>query len=324
MKWGILAVGTIAAKFADTINHMDGQELTACASRSAEKADAFAQKFGIPHAWASYEQLVQDPDVEAIYIATPNNLHAENCRLCLNAGKHVLCEKPLTPARAEGEQLFALAEEKGLFLMEGMWIRHLPVLRRMQDILRSGAIGSVLYARSDYGFVAKGARKDRKFDSALAGGALLDIGIYNLGFMRMVMDDAEPEQFSSVYHINEYGTDDFSTVQLQYPGGRTATITTCIGVEMPRRAVVYCTEGRLELEDFQAAQRLTVYPAGKEAYSIEIPFEVNGFECQVLEAERCIRAGKTSSAVLSPEDTLSVLGQMDALRSSWGLRYPFE
>lgn len=324
MKWGILAVGTIAAKFADTINHMDEQELTACASRSAEKAEAFAQKFGIPHAWASYEQLVQDPDVEAIYIATPNNLHAENCRLCLNAGKHVLCEKPLTPARAEGEQLFALAEEKGLFLMEGMWIRHLPVLRRMQDILRSGEIGSVLYARSDYGFVAKGARKDRKFDSALAGGALLDIGIYNLGFMRMVMDGSEPEQFSSVYHINEYGTDDFSTVQLQYPGGRTATITTCIGVEMPRRAVVYCTEGRLELEDFQAAQRLTVYPAGKEAYSIEIPFEVNGFEYQVMEAERCIRAGKTSSAVLSPEDTLSILGQMDALRRSWGLRYPFE
>lgn len=208
--------------------------------------------------------------------------------------------------------------------MEGMWIRHLPILRRMQEILKSGEIGSVVYARSDYGFVAKGARKDRKFDSALAGGALLDIGVYNLAFMRMVMDDTEPEDFSSVFHINEYGTDDFSCVQLKYPGSRTATITTCIGIEMPRKAVVYGTAGRLELEDFQAAQLLTVHPAGKESYTVQIPFAVNGFEYQVLEAQRCIRAGMTSSDILTPRDTLSVLGQMDALRKSWELKFACE
>lgn len=324
MKWGILATGTIAAKFADTINRMEGQQLVACASRSVAKAEAFAQKFGIPHAHASYEALVADPEVEVIYIATPNNLHAENCRLCLNAGKHVLCEKPLTPTRAEGETLFALAAEKGLFLMEAFWIRHLPVLQKMQTLLREGAIGEVVYARSDYGFVAKGARKDRKFDSALAGGALLDIGVYNLGFMRMVMGDTEPEILASRCHINEYGTDDFSTVLLRYPGDKTATITTAIGIEMPRAAVIYGTAGRMELEDFQAAQRLVVYPAEKEPYTIELPFAVNGFEYQVEEATRCIAAGAAASKVLAPQDTLAVLGQMDALRAAWGLKFACE
>lgn len=324
MKWGILATGTIAAKFADTINRMEGQQLVACASRSAEKAAAFAEKYSIPHAHGSYEALAADPEVEVIYIATPNNLHGENCRLCLGAGKHVLCEKPLTPTRTEGEALFALAKEKGLFLMEGFWIRHLPVLVEMQRLLAQDAIGDVVYARSDYGFIARGARKDRKFDSALAGGALLDIGVYNLGFMRMVMGDADPEDFSSRFHINEYGTDDFSSVLLRYPGGRTATVTTAIGVEMPRAAVIYGTEGRMELEDFQAAQRLTVYPAGKEPFTVEIPFEVNGFEYQVLEAERCIRGGSLTGTVLKPEDTLAVLGQMDALRQAWGMKFDCE
>lgn len=325
MRWGILATGTIAAKFADTVNKMEEEQtLAACASRTLEKAKAFAEKYGIPRAYDSYEAMLADEDIDAVYVATPNNLHFDNCRMCLEAGKHVLCEKPFTINRKDGEKLFSMAKEKGLFLMEAFWIRHLPVLKKMQQLIREGVIGDVVWARSEFGFVADGARKDRKFDSSLAGGALLDIGIYNLGFMRMVMGDSQPESFSSRFHINEYGTDDFSTIILNYPGGKYASITTCIGILMPREAVIYGTEGAICLEDFQQPEKMTVKPKGQEPYSVEIPMDVNGFEYQIREVERCVKLGMTESDVLKNEDTLEILDLMDQIRESWGLTFQCE
>lgn len=325
MKWGILATGTIAAKFAETVNRMeDTQMLAACASRTMEKAEAFREQYGIGRAYGSYEAMMQDPEVEAVYIATPNNLHYENCRMCLNAGKHVLCEKPFTVTRQEGERLFALAEEKGLFIMEAFWIRFLPALSAMREMINSGVIGDVVWARSDYGFVAKGARKDRKFDASLAGGALLDIGIYNLGFMRMVMGDAPVESFDSQYHINEYGTDDFSTILLRYAGRKSACVTTSIGIPMAREAVVYGTKGSIALDDFQHAERLHIRSADGTCRTLDFPEEINGFEYQIREAERCVQAGKTTSDILKKQDTLEILELMERIRASWGMRFACE
>lgn len=325
MKWGILATGTIAAKFAETLNQMeDTQVLAACASRTMDKAEAFREKYGIARAYESYEAMLQDPEVEAVYVATPNNLHYENCRMCLNAGKHVLCEKPFTITREEGERLFALAEKKGLFIMEAFWIRFLPALLKLRELIASGVLGDVVWARSDYGFVAKGARKDRKFDSSLAGGALLDIGIYNLGFMRMVMGDAPVEAFDSQYHINEYGTDDFSTILLRYAGGKSACVTTSIGINMARAAVVYGTKGSIALDDFQHARKLHVYLGDGTCRTLEFPEEINGFEYQIREVERCVKAGMTTSDVLKRDDTLEILELMERIRASWGMRFSCE
>lgn len=324
MKWGLLATGTIARKFADTVNHMkDTDSLAACGSRNLEKARAFADEFGIPKAYGSYEELLEDTEVDAIYVATPNNMHFENCRMCLEAGKHVLCEKPFTTSADEAKILYAIAEEKGLFIMEAFWIHLLPVLKKMQELIKQGVIGHVVHARSDYGFLAKGARKDRKFDSSLGGGALLDIGVYNLGFMHMVME-AAPESFTSQYHINEYGTDDFSTVTLAYPDGRSAVVTTAIGTVMPREAAVFGTEGSIALPDFQMAQKLIVRPNDGEEYTVEIPFEVNGFEYQIQEVNRCVAAGMSTSDILTKEDTLTVLTLMDDIRNSWDMKFHFE
>lgn len=229
MNWAILATGTIAAKFAETVNGMKGEDrLAACGSRSREKAEAFGKKYGIPRTYGSYEELLRDEEVDAVYVATPNNMHYENCMACLEAGKHVLCEKPFTTNVKEGERLFAAAEERGLFIMEAFWIRHLPALKKMQELINGGVIGQVGFARCDFGFVAEGARKARKFDSGLGGGALLDVGIYNLGFLRMVMGDKQPEHVTSEYHLNEFGTDDYSTVLLRYPGGFRAAATASI------------------------------------------------------------------------------------------------
>ena len=324
MKWGILATGNIAIKFANTINQMNDQTLLACASRNLDKAKTFAEKFGIERAYGSYEDMLKDADVEAVYVATPNNYHYENCVMCLNAGKHVLCEKPFTVTRKEAEKLYALAEEKGLFIMEAFWIRFLPALRKMQELIKAGEIGEVVWARSDYGFIASGDRKARKFDSALAGGALLDIGIYNLGFMRIVMDDMQPESFESTYHLNEYGTDDFSTILLKYPDGKSASITTSIGMKLPRHAAIFGTEGAIFLDDFQQAQTFRVEQYGKEAYTMELTWEATGFEYQIREVERCVNLGMTSSDILKKEDTLETLELMDKIRASWGLKFECE
>lgn len=325
MRWGILATGTIARKFADTVRAMEkeGEVLEAAASRRIEAAQAFADEFGAKKAYGSYDELLRDPEVEAVYIATPNNLHYENARDCLEAGKHVLCEKPFTTSAEQAEALYALAEQKGLFVMEAFWVRFLPVLQKMQEIIASGEIGEVVHARSDYGFIAKGARKDRKFNSDLGGGALLDIGIYNLGFMHMVMGEA-PVSFSSRVHINEYGTDDFSNILLEYPGQRTADITTAIGMDIPREAAIFGTKGSITLPDFQKAERMTVRLYEGDSYNVEIPFEVNGFEYQIREASRCVAEKLSTSKILKAEDSLTILKLMDDIRESWGMKFAFE
>ncbi|MBQ6240304.1 MAG: Gfo/Idh/MocA family oxidoreductase [Firmicutes bacterium] len=315
MKWAILATGTIARKFAGTVNAMaeagEDQQVIACASRSLERAQAFADEFGIPRAYGSYEAMAADPDVEAVYIATPNTMHYENAKMCLDAGKHVLCEKPFTTTKADAEELFALARAKGLFIMEGFWIRFLPVHQKMMELIRNGEIGNVVFARADFGFTANGARRVRKFDPALGGGAMLDIGVYNLGFLRMVMQDADPVSYSIVSHMSEYGTDDFSTVQLVYPGGRSANSTVSIGLVMPHTAAIFGTKGAIYYDEFQAASRITVAPVDKEAYTYESPILFKGFEYQIREVERCVKAGMNSSDILKPEDTIAITGLME-------------
>lgn len=325
MRWGILATGTIAKKFAETVNAMDSREaaLAAVGSRRIEAAEEFARTYGIPAWYGSYEAMAADPQVEAVYVSTPNNMHYENCKMCLNMGKHVLCEKPFTTSADQAEELYRLAKEKGLFIMEAFWIRFLPVLERMQELIAQGVIGEVRHARCEFGFISKGARKDRKFNSDLGGGALLDIGIYNLGFLHMVMGEA-PERFESSVHINAYGTDDFSALQLVYPGGRTAHAVQSIGVETGRNAAVFGSEGSIWLPDYQMAQTMTIRPNGGEPYEVSIPWEVNGFEYQIREAARCAARGESASGRWTPADSLAVLRLMDEIRRSWGMKFSYE
>ena len=312
IRWGILSTGTIAAKFANTLNQMKEEAvLSAVASRSQEKAQAFADTHGIEKAYASYEAMLCDPDVDAVYIATPNNLHYENIRDCIMHHKHVLCEKPMTTDAKQAKELFALAEKEGVFLMEGMWISHLPLLKKLREHLRA-----------DYGFVAKGARRTRKFESSLGGGALLDVGVYNLAFARMVLGD--PVSFQSKVTFSEFGTDDFSVVLLEYPGGKTAAMTTAIGIAMPTEGVIYGEKGKIYFPNYQQAQTLTVEIYGEAPYTIDMPFEHTGFEYQIRETDRCVSAGLLTSPSQTAEDTLAVLRTMDAIRESWGMKFSFE
>ena len=325
MKWGILATGTIAAKFAKTLSAMSGEDevLAAVASRDLRKAQAFAEMHHAAKAYGSYEDLAADPEIEAVYIATPNNLHAENARMLLNAGKPVLCEKPFTTNAQEAAALYQLSDEKGLFLMEGVWIRFLPIYEKLTEMIHSEQFGALRHVRCEYGFIAHGARRERKFLSSLGGGALLDIGIYNLAFLQMAMG-AGPEAFTSEVHFNEYGTDNFSVLQLRYPDGKTAHCTQSIGLQMERQAALYFDTATVCLPDYQCAEVMTVKPNGEEPYEIRCPFDINGFEYEIREAKRCIRAGKTHSDRCKPSDSVAILKLMDDIRRSWGMRFSYE
>lgn len=325
MNWGIIATGNIAEKFAKTINAMSDeyQRLLAVGSRNLEKAEEFAKKFGVERFYGSYEELANDKEIDAVYIATPNNLHFENTMLCLNAGKHVLCEKPFTVCAKDCEELYRAADERHLFIMEGFWIRFLPLYDELLKIIKSKKYGELRHARCEYGFIAKGKRRERKFLSELAGGALLDIGVYCLGFLHMIMG-GEPESFDTQVRFNEYGTDEYSVVQLVYPGGKTAHCLQTIGLNIERRAALYFDNASIYLPDFQGAYSMTVKPVEGDEYTVDLPPDINGFEYEIREMTNCIKQGKTHSDIFNPKDNIAVLSLMDSIRNRWGLKFNCE
>lgn len=325
MNWGIIATGTIADKFARTLGSMqaEGERLVAVAARAEDRARAFAHAHGAERAYGSYEALLADPDVDVVYIATPNHMHAQNTRQSLAAGKHVLCEKPFTTCAEDAQALYQMAEDRGLFVMEAFWIRFLPLYETLLEMIRSQRFGPLRHARCDYGFIAQGARRERKLRAELGGGALLDIGIYNLGFLRMVMG-ADPEDFTTQVRFNEFGTDEHSVLQLRYPGGRTAQCAQAIGVQMERRAALYFEKATIYLPDFQGAYSMTVKPVEEDASSVECPPEINGFEYQIREVTRSVKAGKSHSDIFTPEDSVATLRLMDEVRRAWNMKFPFE
>jgi len=317
IKWGIMSTSSIADKFAQAVNKMESDIIiTAVASRTEKKAMEFAQKYDIPAYYGSYEQLCKDDNVDVIYICTPNAYHFSNAMMCLENSKHVLCEKPFTIDVDDAFKLYNEAKERNLFIMEGFWIKHLPLLNKMREIIESGKIGQVIHMRAEYGFIAGEERKNSKFNPSLGGGALLDIGVYNIGFARMVMKDS-PISIKSNVIKNDYGTDKFSTMILEYPNQRTASITTAIGIEIPTEAVIYGSEGRIYFPNYQKAEKMEIILYNGTKCSINMPFEINGFEYQIREVKRCIEAGMNTSDRLTMKDTTDVLQTMDYARNFW-------
>jgi len=318
MKWAILATGRIAKKFATTLNQMnaEGEELVAVGSRELSHAEDFAKEFGIPRAYGSYEELVQDPEVDVVYVATPNNFHKEHTKLCLEHGKNVLCEKPFTMKGDDAKELYELAAKKGLFLMEAFWIALLPVYDQMKTWIQEGRIGQVMKARVDYGYALSADRRHRKFGKEFGGGALLDVGVYNLGFLYMVFGK-NPDSFQSFMHQNEYETDDFSFLELNYGEGKSAQLTTAIGLDLGRKAYVAGTEGFISLEDFQMAQKISLHQYNGEVIVKEFPFDINGFEYQIRETAANIQAGRSSSLRYTPQASIDTCALMEQILSSW-------
>ena len=212
MRWGILSTGTIAKNFAQTAGQMPDVQMQAVASRSRESAEAFAKAYGIPTAHDSYEALANDPNVEIVYVATPHSRHAEDMKLLIQAGKHVLCEKSFTLDAKQAKEIFALAQEKHVFVMEAFWTKFIPLYREIEEILESGKLGEIRAVTAQYGYTT--ARETRKFDPALAGGTLLDIGVYAIGFACMMMGYAFDDVRSELV-MNSAGTDALDAITLR-------------------------------------------------------------------------------------------------------------
>lgn len=325
IKWGIIGCGGIAHMFAESLAALGHGILLAGASRTPGRAQAFAGKHGMERVYTDYEALVADPDVDAVYIATTHNFHFENARLCLENGKHVLCEKPFTVNAAQMAELIALAREKNLFMMEALWARFLPAVNKLRELLAEGAIGEVRTVRADFSIDGLGFGEGHRLrNKALAGGALLDLGIYPITLATVVFGE-QPVRIQSSAVLGDTGVDDRSFYLFDYEGGRRAMLSSSFTHHAPTDAMVCGTRGYIRVPCFPGTQELNIHRAGEAPEILQLAFgEGENFTFELAEAMECIAAGKIESTLLPLSETLAVMQTMDTLRAQWGLKYEGE
>ena len=323
IRWGILGPGGIAHKFAAGLKVIPDAKIVAVGSRDRQRADAFADTFNVLYRHDSYGELANNPEVDVVYVATPHPFHKACAMLCLEAGKAVLCEKPFTVDAEQAEALVACAREHKQFLMEAMWTRFIPVMVKVREWLADGVIGEPRMLTADFGNqVALTAEnmKGRLFALELAGGAMLDIGVYTVSLASMVF--GVPTKITSLAHIGETGVDEQAAVLLGYDAGQIASLSCAITTRTSQDARIFGTKGAIHIPNFSRATSATLEVLGEEPLQIEIPFTDNGFEYQVLEVMNCLRAGKLESGVMPLDESLSIVKTMDTVREQWGLKYP--
>ena len=325
IQWGIIGCGGIAHLFARGLSVLPEGTLLAGASRTPGRADEFAKKHNLDRTYSDYDALLDDPDIDAVYVATTHNFHYENVKRCLEHGKHVLCEKPFTINAAQAQELIDLAREQNCFLMEAMWTRFLPAIVKLQELLAEGAIGEVRAVRADFCIGDPGFDKEHRMrNKALAGGALLDLGVYPITFAVIVFD-AEPTRIQSSALMGDTEVDDRSFYLLDYPNGRHAQLASSYTHSTAMDAFVFGTTGYIRVPRFWEARGLEIYSEGREPEILSLPYgDGENFKYEIDHAMKCIAAGKTESDVHPMSKALSIMRTMDTIRAQWGLVYPEE
>ena len=323
LGWGILATGGIARSFTKDLQAA-GLQVVGVGSRTQERADAFAGELGIPHAHGSWEALVADPDVDVVYVATPHSAHAAAALLALDAGKHVLVEKPFTLNATEAQQVVDRAAERGLVVLEAMWTRWLPHMLEIHQLLADGAIGEPQTLIVDHTQSLPTDPEHRMNAPELGGGALLDLGVYPISFAVDLF--GPPSQVEAIASFTATGVDDRVTGVLEHAGGRHTAFVTAMNVRGPNRATVLGTAGRIEIDDtWYAPTGYTVYDvAGEEVRRSHPQVEGRGMQYQAHEMERLIRAGAGPDDRLPPAESVAVMAALDQIRGRIGLVYPQE
>jgi predicted dehydrogenase len=320
IRWGILATGGIARQFAEDLTLVDGAVLAAVGSRSLSSAEAFAAAHGCDTAYGSWAELAADGSLDVIYVATPHNAHHAAARICLEAGRAVLVEKPITLDAATAEDLISLATARGLFLMEAMWMRTNPAIRRIGELIADGAIGTVTHVAADFGLAGPFDPEHRLRNPALGGGALLDLGVYPLTFASLFL--GTPSSIHATAELTPEGVDQNTAIALRYPGGGVATLQCGTVGETATTATITGTAGRIEIpRRFIHPQRFTLV-RGDVAEEIAIPMRGNGLGHEAEEVIRCLRDGLLESPLIPHADTLSIMRTMDAIRAEIGVTYP--
>jgi predicted dehydrogenase len=332
VRWGILSTGKIATLFVEDLALLDDCEVVAVGARTRESAVAFAETHAIPTAYGDYRALVEDPHVDVIYIGTPHSLHRQHVELAFDAGKPVLCEKALTVNAAEARALIDRARAENLFLMEAMWMRCQPLIRRLQQWVQCGDFGVVKQVRADFGFVADVPPADRLLDLRLGGGALLDIGIYPLAFANLFLGD--PTTISATGAVSEGGVDLNIAIGLGYDGGAVASLTASLTSWTPGAASIATNLGRIDLPSPFHRPSMAFWTCleggpgrGEQPRAQEFRDDArlgHGYTHEALEVVRCLRGGQIESPLVPLERTLAVMQQMDRIREILGVRYPVD
>jgi predicted dehydrogenase len=321
IRWGILATGGIAHAFANDLALLPDAEIAAVGSRSQSSADAFAAEYGIAHAHPSYQALVEDPAVDAVYVSTPHPGHHDAALAAIAAGKAVLVEKPFTMNADEARELIAAARAKGTFLMEAMWTRFLPHIARVREILAAGTLGELVYLTAEHGQWFPEDPTFRLFAPELGGGALLDLGIYPVSFANLVF--GSPAKITAVSDPAFTGVDATTSMIFQYDSGAHSVLTTSLAAASTNPAAIYGSEARIEIDGwFYIPTTFRVIARdGTELERYDTPHDGHGLRHQAAEVGRCLRAGETESPLLPLDETLSIMQTMDEIRRQIGLDY---
>lgn len=318
-RWGILSTGNIAEKFVEDLRLLPDAEVAAVGSRSTEAARRFADRFAIPRAHGTWQELAEDPEVDAIYVATPHVAHYEATMVCLRAGKATLTEKPFTLDVPTTEALIATARAGRVFLMEAMWMRCFPAIRRLRELVAGGAIGRVTAVHADFGLRGPADPTHRLRARALGGGALLDLGIYPITFAHLFL--GPPSTVTAWARLTDEGVDENTGIVLGHDSGAVAALSCGIVGDTARRATITGTEGRIELpRTFYHPSEYTLW-RGEEAETVPTPFDGWGYHYEAAEVQRCLREGRTESTLVPLDDTLTIMRTLDAVRAEIGVSY---
>lgn len=319
---GIIGAGWIAEKMAKAITLLKDIEITAISSRSIEKASAFASRHNIPKAYGSYAEMVADPEIDLVYIATPHSHHYEHSMLALDNGKPVLVEKAFTANAAQAESLIRTAKDKGLFITEAIWTRYMPLSHKVKEIMESGIIGEPRIITATLCYMME--NKERIVRPDLCGGALLDLGVYALNFARMYFGTDIVRTVSNC-HLGPTGMDMHESISLSFADGRMANLQSGALCLNDRQGIISGTEGYIRIDNINCPESIEVWRNYELVQKFEKPADmVNGYEYQVIECKRCIEKGLTESPMMPHEETVSIMKQMDSLRKEWGVIYPFD
>lgn len=322
MKLAIMGPGRIAVVLAGTMKKMKGVELYAVASRSLERAEAFAKEYGFKKAYGSYEELVKDPDVQLVYIATPHSHHAECMKLCIENKKPVLCEKAFTVNAAQTKEIISLAKEKNVYTAEAIWTRYMPSRKIINDMISSGIIGKPSFLSANLSYAM--SDKPRITDPALAGGALLDIGVYGINFSLMHFGDDIDHIESSVMK-GPTGVDAQETITIFYKDGKMAVVTSSYKCRGDRKGIIHGDKGYIIVENINNPQSISAFDSNdKLLKKVKVPKQITGYEYEIYEAMKLIEEGKIESTSMPFKDSVRVMEIMDGIRKDWGLVYPCE
>lgn len=319
IKWGILGLGKIAHKFASDLQLSPDAIVQGVASRSITKARHFAKEYEARRLYGSYRDLIEDPEIDIIYIATPHTFHYEHTMNCLQHNKAVLCEKPIGVNKTEVEAMIQEAHRRRVFLMEGLWTHFIPITRQLIELLQNKAIGDILSVKADFGFQAKYDVNQRLYNKELGGGSLLDLGIYPLYMSYLAL--GQPTSVKALAHLAKTGVDSSCAVLLGHQNGALANLESTFEAETGNEAHFYGTKGWLKVHPpFHHSQQITMESGGKISV-FKKPYQGHGYLHEIEEVQDCLLKGATQSAKLPLQTSLDLITTIDRVKDEIGLKY---